>query len=108
MVCQKQCLVKQQQSGDRDIADCLLVLATVGPLFAGMSFDGASGNGVWTLQPTDASLKYRPPPGFQAFDGGPVTPSTSVWSASDAAANAMTLSNGGLTVVYPGRRTGRR
>ena len=25
----------------------------------------------------------------------------SVWSASDAAANAMTLSNGGLTVTSP-------
>ena len=31
--------------------------------------------------------------------GGP--PVTSVWSASDAAANGMTLSNGGLTVTSP-------
>ena len=29
-------------------------------------------------------------------------PASSVWSASDAAANAMTLTNGGLTVMYPG------
>ena len=31
---------------------------------------------------------------------------TSVWSASDAAANAMTLSNGGLTVTNPTSATG--
>ena len=46
------------------------VLATVGPLFAGMSFDGASGNGVWTLQPTAAAQKYAPPSGFSPWDGG--------------------------------------
>ena len=55
--------------------------------------------------PTAASQKYLPPPGFQAWDGGPVTPRASVWSASDAAANAMTLSNGGLTVT-PGGAAG--
>ena len=71
--------------------------ATVGALFPGLSVDNTGE--VWTLQPTPASLKYLPPPGFQAWDGGPVTPSTSVWSASDAAANGMTLSNGGLTVT---------
>ena len=72
--------------------------ATVGALFAGLSTYAA--NGVWTLQPTAAAQKYLPPPGFQAWDGGPVTPpASSVWSASDAAANAMTLSNGGLTVT---------
>ena len=71
---------------------------TVGTLFAAMNFEAANEGG-WTLQPTPASQKYLPPPGFQAWDGGPVTPSaSSVWSASDAAANAMTLSNGGLTV----------
>ena len=71
--------------------------ATVGALFAGMSLNAAGDQG--TLQATAASQKYLPPPGFQAWDGGPVTPSTSVWSASDAAAGGMTLSNGGLTVV---------
>ena len=76
--------------------------ATVGALFASMVFNGA-GEGVWTLQPTAASQKYLPPPGFQAWDGGPITPpASSVWSASDAAANAMTLSNGGLTVAGSG------
>ena len=71
--------------------------ATVGALFAGIST--YLGSNTLTLQPTAASQKYLPPPGFQAWDGGPVTPSTSVWSASDAAANGMTLSNGGLTVT---------
>ena len=74
------------------------VPATVGALFAAMSL--VNDGGVWTLQPTAAAQKYLPPPGFQAWDGGPVTPpASSVWSASDAAANAMTLSNGGLTVT---------
>ena len=76
------------------------VPATVGALFPAMSLY-APNTGVWTLQPTPASQKYLPPPGFQAWDGGPVTPSTSVWSAADAAANGMTLSNGGLTVTVP-------
>ena len=71
--------------------------ATIGMLSAGMSFLG-TGCGVWTLHPTDASLVYRPPPGFQAWDGGPVTPSPSVWSAADAAVTGATISNGGLTV----------
>ena len=31
---------------------------------------GASGTGVWTLQPTAASQKYAPPSGFTAWDGG--------------------------------------
>ena len=74
------------------------VPATVGALFPGMSLT-VPADGVWTLQPTPASQKYLPPPGFQAWDGGPVTPSTSVWSAADAAANGMTLSNGGLTAA---------
>ena len=74
------------------------VPATVGALFAGVTTAGIGES--WTLQPTAASQHYLPPPGFQAWDGGPVTPpATSVWSASDAAANAMTLSNGGLTVT---------
>ena len=72
------------------------VLGSTGPLFPTFAFETIN-TGVWTLHPTDASLTYRPPPGFQAWDGGPVTPSTSQWSAADAAANAMTLSNGGLT-----------
>lgn len=39
------------------------VPATVGALFAGMSFQ--PGNvGLWTLQPTAASQKYAPPSGF--------------------------------------------
>ena len=74
------------------------VPATVGALFAGMSFNGAS-TGVWTLQATAASQKYAPPSGFSAWDGGTAPPPTSVWSASDAAANGMTLSNGGLTAA---------
>ena len=74
------------------------VPATVGALFAGISLHSAGD--LWTLQATAASQKYLPPPGFQAWDGGPITPSTSVWSAADAAANGMTLSNGGLTVTY--------
>ena len=79
------------------------VPGTVGALFLALSFYTISGNsGNWTLQPTAASLKYLPPPGFQAWDGGPVTPSTSVWSAADASANGMTLSNGGLTVTPSG------
>ena len=61
--------------------------------------NGAANTGVWTLQPTAASQTYAPPAGFQAWDGGPVTPSTSVWSAADAAAGSMTLTNGGLTVT---------
>jgi hypothetical protein len=40
--------------------------ATVGALFAGMSFNGA-GMGIWTLQPTAASQKYAPPAGFSAW-----------------------------------------
>ena len=74
------------------------VPATVGALFPAITTHDAGE--VWTLQPTPASQKYLPPPGFQAWDGGPVTPPpTSVWSASDAAAAAgMTLSNGGLTI----------
>ena len=76
------------------------VPATVGALFAAMGFneDGASNLGVWTLQPTAASQKYAPPAGFVAWDA-PVAPPTSVWSAADAAANGMTLSNGGLTAA---------
>ena len=77
------------------------VPATVGALFPAISSYDA--NAVWTLQPTAASQHYLPPPGFQAWDGGPVTPAvSSVWSASDAAANGMTLSNGGLTVTPSG------
>ena len=53
----------------------------------------------WTLQSTAASQKYAPPSGFSAWDGGAAPPPTSVWSASDASANGMTLSNGGLTVT---------
>ena len=75
------------------------VPATVGALFPAITFTATTGE-TWTLQPTPASQHYLPPPGFQAWDGGPVTPpASSVWSASDAAANAMTLSNGGLTVA---------
>ena len=40
--------------------------------------------------------------GWGGSGGGGSGGSTSVWSAADAAANGMTLSNGGLTVVYPG------
>jgi hypothetical protein len=42
------------------------VPATVGALFAGLSFH-ASGQGTWTLQPTAASQKYAPPSGFSAW-----------------------------------------
>ena len=72
------------------------VPATVGALFAALStYPGET----WTLRSQPAQQKYLPPPGFQAWDGGPVTPSTSVWSAADAAAGSMTLTNGGLTVT---------
>ena len=78
------------------------VQATVGALFAGISFD-PPGTGVWTLQSTAASQKYAPAVRLQdAWDGGVAPPPTSVWSASDATANAMTLSNGGLTVTPSG------
>ena len=72
--------------------------ATVGALFAALSFTGVTAS--YTLQSTAASQKYAPPSGFTAWDA-PVTPppTTSVWSSSDATANAMTLSNGGLTVT---------
>ena len=79
------------------------VPATVGALFPTLTMQTGV-EGPWTLQPTAASQKYLPPPGFQAWDGGPVTPSTSVWSASDAAANSMTLTNGGLTAPIMARR----
>jgi hypothetical protein len=51
--------------------------AIVGPLFAGISFNGLN-NGVWTLQATAASQKYTPPAGFEAWDppmsnGPPIT-----------------------------------
>ena len=39
--------------------------------------------------------------GWGGSGGGGPPPPTSVWSASDAAANGMTLSNGGLTVTGP-------
>ncbi len=71
--------------------------ATVGALFAAVSFYTAGQ--IWTLQPTAASQKYAPPSGFSAWDGGVAPPPTSVWSSSDATANGMTLSNGGLTVT---------
>ena len=71
--------------------------ATVGALFPTLTVEQA-GN-VYSLQSTAASQKYLPPPGFQAWDGGSVTPTTSVWSASDAAAGGMMLSNGGLTMT---------
>ena len=74
------------------------VPATVGALFAAMTLNNTGAN-QWTLQSTAASQKYAPPSGFSAWDGGTAPPPTSVWSASDASANAMTLSNGGLTVV---------
>ena len=48
------------------------VPATVGALFP--AFEEEQVNNSWTLQPTPASQKYLPPPGFQAWDGGPVTP----------------------------------
>ncbi len=71
------------------------VPATVGALFAGQSFRFVGNS--WTLQSTAASQKYAPPSGFSAWDGGVAPPPTSVWSSSDATANGMTLSNGGLT-----------
>ena len=40
--------------------------------------------------------------GYITGGGGGGTVTTSVWSAADAAANGMTLSNGGLTVSEPG------
>jgi hypothetical protein len=75
------------------------VPATVGALFAAISLQAAMGT--WTLQTTPANQKYTPPAGFSAWD----TLTTSTWSGPDAAANAMTLSNGGLTAAY-GAATG--
>ena len=74
--------------------------ASVPPLFAAVSF--FTGVATVTLQSTAASQKYAPPSGFVAWDGGTAPPPTSVWSAADASANAMTLSNGGLTVTTSG------
>ena len=74
------------------------VSATVGALFPAMSVYDTT-DGPWTLQSQPSQQKYLPPPGFQAWDGGPVTSTASVWSASDAAFNGLTLSNGGLTVA---------
>ena len=48
------------------------VPATVGALFAGMSFVGTN-CGVWTLQSTAASQKYAPPSGFSAWDSAAPT-----------------------------------
>ena len=51
----------------------------------------------------EGPLPPRPRPsgvgGPSINQGGAPPPVTSVWSASDAAANGMTLSNGGLTVT---------
>ena len=44
------------------------VPATVGALFAAMSFYGVNSPVVWTLQATAASQKYAPPSGFNAWD----------------------------------------
>lgn len=74
--------------------------ATVGALFPAISLYQPS-SGAWTLQATPSSQKYLPPPSFQAWDGGPVTPVGSTWSTADASANAMTLTNGGMTVSNP-------
>ena len=52
------------------------VPATVGALFAGLSFH-TSTQGTWTLQPTAASQKYAPPSGFSAWDGAGTAPSHS-------------------------------
>ena len=73
------------------------VPATVGALFPTITPELAGD--VWTLQPTAASQTYAPPAGFSAWDGGAAPPPSSVWSASDAAAGSMTLTNGGLTVT---------
>ena len=73
------------------------VPATVGALFPLSNAENTSE--IITLQATAASQKYAPPSGFSAWDGGTAPPPTSVWSSSDATANAMTLSNGGLTVT---------
>jgi hypothetical protein len=45
--------------------DFSFVLATVGALFPGLSFNGSAG--VWTLQPTAASQTYAPPAGFTSW-----------------------------------------
>jgi hypothetical protein len=74
--------------------------ATVGALFPGLTLNDST-SGTWTLRSQPAQQTYLPPPGFQAWDGGPVTPSTSVWSASDAAIKGFTLTNGGLTATAP-------
>ena len=72
--------------------------ATVGALFPAMCLYSAT-DGAWTLQAGAASQKYAPPASFSAWDGGVAPPPTSVWSSTDASANGMTLSNGGLTVT---------
>ena len=49
------------------------VPATVGALFAGLSFNYAGHT--WTLQPTAASQTYAPPSGFSAWDASAVVKS---------------------------------
>jgi hypothetical protein len=77
--------------------------ATVGALFPALSPYNLSE--VWTLQSTPASQKYLPPPGFQAWDGGPVTTeTTTILNPSDL--SNVTLSNNNLTVTRVGNAIG--
>jgi hypothetical protein len=57
---------------------------------------------VWAMARGAASvLAYVGGVNVGPGNGGGTTTPTSVWSAADAAANGMTLSNGGLTVTAP-------
>ena len=69
-----------------------------GPYYALLNGEGAGTNQSFTANFGASTFAFVPPAGFMAANGGPAM-LPSVWSASDAAANAMTLSNGGLTVV---------
>jgi hypothetical protein len=85
------------------------VPATVGTLFPTLSMYHYVGgnNGLWTLHASAASQKYLPPPGFQAWDGGPVAPApkwTVIATATDGRDNTNVVpidtTGADLLVVY--------
>ena len=84
------------------------VSATVGELFAGMTFQ--NNPGVWTLQPTAASQKYAPPTGFEAWDvdmsNGPPITSAPVPPSIPGIVQPVFIPPGTATVPPPGPITG--
>ena len=70
----------------------------------------AGATAVWIagfFAPPPAAIRATPITisGWGGSGGGGPPPVTSVWSAADAAANGMTLSNGGLTVASIKKRS---